>query len=144
MSLKFKPHKRAKLPDLTRNDLFVEQGNDEQIGLILGHKPGSKEEWRVYQALLANNWEGKILYQQPLQGGRVRGGFIVDFILRGVPRPTPLFVNGDYFHQDTEEVILQIMATRNRGLLDPVIIWDYEIPTQEEADNVVSQRIGNG
>lgn len=113
---------------------------EEEIGLIHGSVPGSVEEWRVAVAL----WRYKVdfSYQVPLFGAHLRGGQILDFVVY-IPFPTPLQVFGEYWHsgQARGAESLAIAALVRYYGREPIIIWDYEIPDQEEAYKVVKERV---
>ena len=62
----------------------------EQIGLVYGKKPGSKEEWWIALALW--RWGWTFGYQVSFFGGRrLKGGQVVDFMVDTVPLRTPLY-----------------------------------------------------
>src|SRR5512145_3073504 len=46
------------------------------------------------------------LFQVDYWGGRtLAGGMVLDFLAFTVPLPTPIFVNGDYFHQGQRKAV---------------------------------------
>lgn len=80
--------------EMTSPDLEAEG----EVGLIEGQRANSREEWRVANAL----WKLKFdfSFQVPVAGGRrFRGGFVLDFLVDTVPSPTPINVNGRYWHK---------------------------------------------
>uniref|UniRef100_A0A6M3KTR4 Uncharacterized protein n=1 Tax=viral metagenome TaxID=1070528 RepID=A0A6M3KTR4_9ZZZZ len=113
---------------------------EEIIGLIHGQVPGSTEEWRVAVAL--ERYKIDYSYQVPLFGGRLPGGQILDFVVY-IPFPTPLQVFGKYWHstQTSGAESLAVAALMRYYEREPIIIWDYEIPDQEEANKVVKERV---
>jgi hypothetical protein len=71
---------------------------DELVGLVDGRNPGSKYEWYTALAL----WGAGIdfQYQVPVFGGKaVVGGQVIDFLVNTLPLPTPLFVDGQHWHE---------------------------------------------
>lgn len=70
---------------------------DEPVGLIDGRNPGSKYEW--YTALALWGADIGFQYQVPVFGGKVSGGQVVDFLIATLPLPTPLFVDGQHWHE---------------------------------------------
>jgi hypothetical protein len=72
----------------------------EQVGAIQGKKVGSLYEWRLAKALDAAGLSYQ--YQVSVYGGRsVRGGQVLDFLVDTVPLPTPVFADGEHWHQGT-------------------------------------------
>jgi hypothetical protein len=70
----------------------------EEVGPIQGQKPGSIYEWRLAQALLKAGFAFD--YQVAIYGGRqMRGGQVVDFLVHTVPLPTPVFADGEHWHE---------------------------------------------
>lgn len=118
------------------------QKESEVVGLIQGIMAGSKEEWRVAKAL----WKHKIRfgYQVSYRGGRTRGGLVVDFVLYW-PITRALRVQGANWHSEnaTRDRVQKAILTSIFGV-PPIDIWDYEIPTQDDADKIVLQRVRVG
>jgi len=69
---------------------------EEPIGLIQGQVADSKQEWWVAQALgrLGLPYD----YQYPVQGGRTRGGYLVDFVVYTTPLATMIEPIGNHWH----------------------------------------------
>lgn len=109
--------------------------------------PDSKEEYWVALALYRLHLD--FIFQYQLFGGRkYKGGQVVDFWVLTVPLPTPIFVQGWYFHYSTAEkeavskLNLMYLEARLRGkAMKPVEIIDIEIPTPEDAYMVVKRKL---
>jgi len=139
--MKFTVAKRDNQPRQAVATLPVAPVPEEQIGLIQGQVPMSKEEWRVAVAL----WEYKVrfLYQFDIYGGNtIRGGQVVDFLC-WIPFPTPVPVNGEYWHkgqmspdEDLKMELLRIYFKR-----DPIILWGDELRDQEMAYRTVKEKL---
>lgn len=69
---------------------------DEPIGLIQGQVPDSKEEWWISRAL--DRLGLSYTYQYPVNGGRTRGGYMVDFVVNTVPLATMIEPIGNHWH----------------------------------------------
>lgn len=70
--------------------------------LVQGQR-ASDLEARVYRALKALGWSDRsINFQYSIRGGRVPGGQVIDFLVRGFGRNIVIFVNGDYWHTRSE------------------------------------------
>lgn len=116
---------------------------DEEMGLIEGRTPRSREEWRVAVALW--RFDVEFRYQVPVMGGSmVRGGQILDFLLLLPPSPIPLQVHGNYWHRaqlKNEDRFKHQLLQQQYGI-EPIILWGSELQTQEEANARVREVIG--
>lgn len=118
-----------------------------EIKPIQGMMPDSKEEYWVALALYKLKLEFEFQYQ--LFGGRkYKGGQVIDFWVFTHPLPTPIFVQGWYFHYATAEkaaqsrLNLMYLKTRLAGKAkEPVEILDIEIPTPDDAFRVVKKKL---
>ena len=118
-----------------------------EVQRVQGIMPDSKEEYWVALAL----WKLKIdfVFQYQLFGGRkYKGGQVVDFWVYTMPLPTPILVQGWYFHYATAERTAQTklnimyLESRLRGrAAKPVEILDIEIPTPDDAYIVVKRKL---
>jgi len=108
---------------------------EEQIGLIQGQVPDSKEEWWVALAL----WKYKIefRFQWEIFGGRTRrGGLIIDFVVWN-PRMTPLLVHGSYWHRGElqggdKTALIAIASYFNIGVENIPILWGEDSQSKED------------
>lgn len=93
--------KRSKKPE--RPAVYQTPVSQEPaIQPIQGVTPGSVQEWRV--ALALSRLRLSFEYQKPIGGGRrVRGGQVIDFWVNTTPYPTPVFVQGEYWHNRQTE-----------------------------------------
>lgn len=118
-----------------------------EVKPVQGIMPDSKEEYWVALALYRLKID--FVFQYKLFGGRkYKGGQVIDFWVKTVPLPTPIFVQGWYFHYATAEkeaqsrLNLMYLEGRLRGIaLKPVEIIDIEIPTPEEAYIVTKRKL---
>ena len=70
---------------------------EEKVGLIQGQLPRSMEEWFTARAL----WALKLffIYQYQLFGGTMlRGGYVIDFLVKSAPKWIPLEVQSARWH----------------------------------------------
>lgn len=88
------PTRRSAKPNLEK--LPVENEENEEMGLIQGQVPDSKEEWWVSKAL--DRLGMSYTYQYPVNGGRQRGGKLVDFVVDTVPLKTMIEPEGNHWH----------------------------------------------
>lgn len=110
--------------------------------IIQGHAAGSQNEINVADALDELEMDYHYQYQIGLPG--IRGSQTIDFLVYTVPKPTPLFVHGRYWHtgrmgkkaEDELNAHELMTMTRNRWA-EPVIIWDDECETVEDAVTAV-------
>jgi hypothetical protein len=89
------PTRRRKKPNLEKAPILENEDN-EQIGLIQGQTPDSKEEWWISKAL--DRLGMSYTYQYPVNGGRQRGGYLVDFVVHTVPLATMIEPEGNHWH----------------------------------------------
>lgn len=112
---------------------------------VQGIMPDSKEEFWIAQGLYAIGM--KFYYQYRIAGGsRVKGGQIIDFWLLTPILPTPLLMNGVYWHSgaraaDDNYKLMELRRIFRGKIYEPIIIWDYEIPTPDMAKSVVKARV---
>lgn len=118
-----------------------------EIKRVQGIMPDSKEEYWVALALYKLKIDFEFQYQ--LFGGRkYKGGQVIDFWVYTMPLPTPIFVQGWYFHYATAErtaqtkLNLMYLESRLAGkAMKPVEILDIEIPTPDDAYIVVKRKL---
>ena len=114
---------------------------EEEIGLIQGHQPDSKEEFWVSEALY--RYEIPFIFQYQILGGRqLRGGQVVDFLVFN-PDATPLEVNGMYWHQselDGRDRIA-LMALKSYFNKDPIILWAGDALTRDDVFRFVRTKV---
>ena len=89
------------------------------------------------------------LFQIDYFGGRrIAGGFILDFLVFTEPLPTPVWVNGDYWHKGTRQSTLDFLQ---RNLLrinfasqmaPAVVLWGAETETLAAARIAVKKYLG--
>lgn len=118
-----------------------------EIKPVQGIMPDSKEEYWVALAL----WKLKIdfRFQYQLWGGRkYKGGQVVDFWVYTVPLPTPLLVQGWYFHYGTAQraavsrMHIMYLESRLKGIANkPVEVIDKDMPTPEDAYKEVRRKL---
>jgi hypothetical protein len=89
------PTRRRKKPNLEK-PVISENEDDEQIGLIQGQVPDSKEEWWISKGL--ERLGMGYAYQYPVNGGRQRGGYMIDFVVFTVPLWTMVEPIGNHWH----------------------------------------------
>lgn len=77
------------------------------------------------------------IFQYAIDGGkRVRGGMVIDFVIQEPPKPTPLNVDGDYWHKGEREVEdrLQELSLASKAWLAPLVrVMGNETNTFEDA-----------
>ena len=104
----------------------------EELGLIQGQEPDSKEEYWVAKALW--RYEVPFMYQYQIFGGRTRrGGLIVDFLVWN-PMATPLLVHGDYWHKDEMDGgdKTRLIAIEQYFGKSPIILWGSDAQSEED------------
>ena len=92
---KFPTPRRARKP-LFDAPQKQEKPEEEPIGLIQGQTPDSKQEWWIARAL--DRLKIPYTYQYPVNGGRSRGGYLIDFLVHTVPLATMVEPIGNHWH----------------------------------------------
>ena len=111
---------------------------------IQGMTAGSQNEVNVSVALTMLKLEYEYQYIVGLAG--VRGSQIVDFLVHTSPKPTPLFVHGEYWHSGKKAVEDQMklaeLWSRMRNVWDePLIIWGEDSETIDDAYNWLKKEL---
>jgi|GEM_PF-2496475 len=106
--------------------------------IVQGRTAGSLNEYNVAIALgmLKLTFE----YQVPIMGGRnFRGGSVIDFMVHTVPIPTPVWVQGDYWHgsaakREADQYTMRHVREAFRyQVADSVEVWGHETMTPADA-----------
>lgn len=129
------PRKKAVLrprvdrPEMPRGEQLPE------VLIIQGQQAGSKEEYRL--AVSLEKFKLEYEYQVYLWGGL----YIVDFVVH-TPVSVPVEVNGMYWHKPREdEDALRLARLAQIFRVEPVVMWDYEMGTQDEVDALVTANL---
>ena len=133
-----------KLPEKFPNELKPPL---PEVQRVQGIMPDSKEEYWVALALYKLKID--FVFQYQLFGGRkYKGGQVVDFWVLTMPLPTPILVQGWYFHYSTAEKasqtrlnLMYLESKLNGKAMKPVEILDIEIPTPDDAYMVVKRKL---
>lgn len=133
------PTRRKKKPNLEK-PVIEENNTDDQIGYIQGQVPDSKEEWWISKAL--DRMGLSYTYQYPVNGGRERGGYLIDFLVHTVPLATMIEPVGNHWHTgelgaddkkrqaDVENVMQDIARTPILNLWIPDLINEDAVFTK--------------
>lgn len=104
----------------------------------------STNEYNVAMALAQLGLDFEFQYYFGL--ARVKGSQIIDFLVKTVPKPTPLNVHGTYWHTGRyaaeEQVKMAAVNHRMRGIwAEMVIVWENETETIEDAIEAVRKAL---
>jgi hypothetical protein len=119
---------------------------EEQIGLVQGRMPDSKEEWWAAQALW--KYEVPFMFQFEIFSGKTRrGGLVVDFVVWN-PMFTPFLVHGDYWHRrelrgGDKRNLIAIADYFKVGIENIPILWESDAQTKEDVFAFVRTNIAN-
>jgi len=108
-------------------------------------KKATFPEYIVAQALDLLGYE--YWFQLSFAGGRQRaGGLVLDFLVDTFPMPTPIWVQGEYWHsgaQRSEDILAMIELNYLMGgmLAEPVEIFEDEVPDVESALAILRERV---
>ena len=118
----------------------------EVVGLIQGRVPMSIIEWRVSLAL--NRLHLGYIYQYSIAGGsrHLSGGQVIDFFVYTHPLPTPVYVQGGYWHGGAKSYESQLkVAMANKlfkGRAMPVVqLWEKDLSTDDAAFLTVKEAL---
>jgi hypothetical protein len=89
------PVARRRKPELDKAPI-EDKEREQPIGLIQGQVPDSKQEWWIARAL--DRLKIPYTYQYPVNGGRQRGGYMIDFVVHTVPLATIIEPVGNHWH----------------------------------------------
>ena len=118
-----------------------------EVERVQGIMPDSKEEYWVALALYKLHID--FVFQYQFMGGRkYKGGQVIDFWVYTMPLPTPILVQGWYFHYATAERaaqsklnIMYLESRLNGKAMKPVEVFDTEMPTPDDAYIVVKRKL---
>lgn len=106
-------------------------------------KRASSYEYNVAQAL--DYYRLDYLFQVSYWGGRaLAGGIVLDFLIFTVPLSTPLWVNGDYWHQANNaqlESYQRALLQTFGNTAQPVILWGQDSDTVEAAKASIKKKV---
>jgi hypothetical protein len=103
---------------------------------VLGRK-ASSFEWNFATALDKIGLE--YIFQVDYLGGRrLKGGFIVDFLVKTAPLSTPCWINGDYWHSGKTATADKLKQAQLYQLTShecnmPKTFWGKDVETVEAA-----------
>lgn len=142
---KFKNRRSKKIVLKPRGQVDYDKPDEDIIQPIQGIMPDSKEEYWVAVGLYRLHLDFE--YQYSIAGGSIlRGGQIIDFFVNTVPLPTPVLVQGEYWHGGTKNAESEFKVSFIKKYFggeaqDPVEIWDYEIPDMQSAYEVLKRKL---
>ena len=124
---------------------FEEKEPEPLVKPIQGRMPDSKEEFYVAMALYKLGHS--FIYQYQVFGGHVRGGQIVDFLVRTtIPRATLIQVYGKYWHSgemgSEDKFKLAQLEHEFAGQADVLVLWAKDVPSIDEAYTLLRRKIG--
>jgi hypothetical protein len=100
----------------------------------------------MFIALGLDKMKLEYAYQYYLGGAGIRGSQIIDFLVYTDPKPTPLQIQGEYWHGGTraaDEALKEAdINARMRGTWANVImIYESECSTEEDAFNTLQEKL---
>ncbi len=111
---------------------------------VKGTMPDSKEEYWCALALYRLKLDFE--FQKHVMGGRSgRGGQVIDFWVYTVPKPTPVYIQGDYWHYangrgyQSQLNIAKLKSYYGTSIMEPVEILTSMTPTPDAMYSVVKR-----
>jgi hypothetical protein len=125
-------------------DYKIQPEPEPPAGDIHGEPAGSTEEWRVSQAL--NKLDLGYEYQIDLVGGnKLPGGQILDFLVFTKPLPTPIYINGDYWHRASaqNDALKQAAVVNELGgfVQPPKVFWTHQLTSIQDAIDLLRREL---
>ena len=122
---------------------MARNSNEELV--VHGIKVDSLPE--LYIALGLDKMNLEYAYQKFMGNAGVRGTQIIDFLVYTDPKPTPLQIQGEYWHggaRAADEALKEAdINARMRGTWANVImIYENECSTEEDAFNTLQEKLG--
>jgi len=104
--------------------------------MFVQNQKATAPEWRVAQAL--NRRGIGYDYQKEIMGGRDPGGVVLDFYVYTVPLPTPMNVNGDYWHRLSKNYSDTLKEARTNAAMGQsanqmVVVWERDLGSVDDA-----------
>lgn len=113
---------------------------------VQGQMPDSKEEY--WCALALYRLKLDFVFQKRVMGGRSgRGGQVVDFWVYTAPKPTPVYIQGDYWHYAngrgyiSKLNIAKLKSYYGTSIMEPVEILTSTTPTPDAMYQVVRREL---
>jgi len=111
---------------------------------IQGVMAGSQNEVNVAAAL--DKLGLQYQFQYSWGGGRVLGGQVIDFIVYTKPKPTPVYVQGSYWHggkkaMESRLKMWQVEAKTRGYWAKPVELTEEETSTLEQAKEAIKGKV---
>ena len=113
---------------------------------VQGIMPDSKEEY--WCALALYRLHLRFDFQKHVMGGRSgRGGQVIDFWVYTVPKPTPVYIQGDYWHYaggrayQSQLNIAKLKSYYGASIMEPVEILTSTTPTPDAMYSVVRREL---
>ena len=132
-------------PDSMAKAVEPQKEQEPPIDTINGIMPGSVQEWRA--ALALSRMKISFEFQLSIFGGRsMRGGQVIDFWVYTVPLPTPVYVQGSYWHRRSKktenQLSIQAVKRAYKGhILDPVELPEEELGSIGDAIKSLKRRL---
>jgi len=125
----------------------MEGGKEQEPPLtpIQGMMPASRPEWRVAMAL--NKLKIEYDYQYSYNGGRrTAGGQVIDFMAYTAPLPTPIYVQGDYWHRGAKSSEdsykqAQVIKLFHGQVNMPLLVWEHQVPSIDAAFQLLRREL---
>jgi hypothetical protein len=121
------------------------QADDAPVRYEVHGKRASSYEYYVSVAL--DKFGLDYLFQVDYWGGRrLAGGMVLDFLVFTEPVPTPIFVQGAYFHQGERRSVDSFQAAQLQhlfhGQVRPALFWyNPDVSSIEAAERAVKRDI---
>lgn len=120
-------------------------GEPAVADMFIQGKKASAPEWRTGKAL--DKLGLKYKFQYSILGGRNPGGQILDYYIYTVPLPTPLNVQGEYWHRLARNYNDGLKKAQTNELfgnsaMPLVLVWERDLGSVDQAYQTMKQLLG--
>ena len=137
---------KIKLKGVPKKSTHIAKEKFPEKKPVQGIMPDSKEEYWCALALYRLNL--RFDFQKHVMGGRAgRGGQVVDFWVYTAPLPTPIYIQGDYWHYaagrsyQSQLNIAKLKSYYGASIAEPVEILTSTTPTPDAMYQVVRREL---
>jgi len=119
-------------------------GQEEPEKKLVQGQNASSLEWRIALALDYLGYD-YIFQYEVFAGRRLRGGQVIDFWVFTVPKPTPIYAQGSYWHKEgsmTDDYkVKRLYNAYNGQIKRPLLIWENEVPSIDAAIRILRNKL---
>jgi len=144
----FSKRKTGKLDIKPRpKEILLKDENDEPAvaDMYIQRKKATAPEWRAGKAL--DKLGLTYAFQYSILGGRTAGGQVIDFFIYTVPLPTPMNIQGEYWHRAAKNYRDTLKMNQANDLFNNsanqlVMAWERDLGSVDDAYATMKRLLG--